>query len=209
MTMSVQVEPEHYSFESYDGLPRWCSYWYQIKEALALSPKRVLEVGPGSGVFTSYLRGRGIDVKTVDIDATRKPDFVCSVDAIDRDLPADLKFDIVCVFQVLEHLPHDRFDQCLSGLARRGRYCLLSLPHFGFSARFSVAFAGVKVSLGTRMPKPWSFRKDQQHEWELDFRKHSVAQTTHELEKHFKVLNSYHIKENTYHRLWVLQSLAF
>src|SRR5688500_9215486 len=52
----VQVAPEHYDFEVYDDLERWTSYWYQIRTALRLRPKRVLEIGSGTGVFRSYLR---------------------------------------------------------------------------------------------------------------------------------------------------------
>ena len=94
----VQVAPEHYDFERYDDRERWMSYWHQIRVVLAVRPKTVLEIGPGSGVFRSYLRSVGIDVKTLDIDASRGVDFVADITRLDEALPAGLVFDAVCAF---------------------------------------------------------------------------------------------------------------
>jgi len=70
----VQVAPEHYDFERYDDPERWMSYWHQLRAVLSVRPKSVLEIGPGSGVFRNYLRAKGVDVKTLDIDASRDVD---------------------------------------------------------------------------------------------------------------------------------------
>ena len=56
---AVQVAPEHYDFERYDDAERWMSYWHQLRAVLAVRPKTVLEIGPGSGVFRNYLRAAG------------------------------------------------------------------------------------------------------------------------------------------------------
>ena len=71
--MSVQVPPEHYEFDRYDDLERWSSYWYQIRAAMRTRPTRVLEIGSGTRVFRSYLENRGVEVRSVDIDDSRKP----------------------------------------------------------------------------------------------------------------------------------------
>src|SRR4029077_317706 len=102
---AVQVAPEHYDFAHYDDAERWMSYWHQIRAVLAVRPKTVLEIGPGSGVFRSYLRGAGVDVKTLDLEPTRGADSVADIPRLDDPLPAGLTFDAVCAFQVLEHLP--------------------------------------------------------------------------------------------------------
>src|SRR4029453_1616784 len=96
----VQVPPEHYSFERYDDLERWSSYWYQVRAALRLRPRTVLEIGSGTGVFQAYLRGVGIEVATADFALPRRPDFVCDVARLDETLPAGLRFDVVAAFQV-------------------------------------------------------------------------------------------------------------
>jgi 2-polyprenyl-3-methyl-5-hydroxy-6-metoxy-1,4-benzoquinol methylase len=125
----VQVAPESYDFEIYDNLERWASYWYQIRAALRLKPRRVLEIGSGTGVFRMYLRSRDIEVLTADIDQTRGVDYLADVSRLDETLPAGETFDIVAAFQVLEHLPYGDFERCLEGIARRARpYALISLP---------------------------------------------------------------------------------
>ena len=50
---AVQVAAEHYDFERYDDRERWMSYWHQIRAVMSVRPSRVLEIGPGSGVFRS------------------------------------------------------------------------------------------------------------------------------------------------------------
>jgi 2-polyprenyl-3-methyl-5-hydroxy-6-metoxy-1,4-benzoquinol methylase len=115
----VQVAPEHYDFERYDDAERWMSYWHQLRVVLAVRPRTVLEIGPGSGVFRRYLEHAGCSVKTLDIDASRGVDYVADVTKLDETLPAGLTFDAICAFQVLEHLPLDQFEVCLRNLARR------------------------------------------------------------------------------------------
>src|SRR4029077_2220567 len=109
----VQVAPEHYDFERYDDAERWMSYWHQRRALLAVRPKTVLEIGPGSGVFRNYLRGAGVEVKTLDLDATRGVDYVADITKLAAALPPALRFDAVCAFQVLEHLPLAEFETCL------------------------------------------------------------------------------------------------
>src|SRR5512144_3011093 len=92
----VQVEPSHYDFERYDDAERWMSYWHQLRVVLAVRPRTVLEVGPGSGVFRRYLEHAGVTVKTLDIDASRGVDYVADITALDTALPAGLTFDAVC-----------------------------------------------------------------------------------------------------------------
>jgi len=201
----VQVRPEHYRFESYDDLERWCSYWYQIRAALRLKPRTVLEIGSGTGVFRSYLRASGIEVLSADIDETRAPDLLADVADLDGTLPPGRSFDLICAFQVLEHLPFERFDACLAGMARRAPHALISLPRFGFQARFSFALGDLKLSLGRYLPKPWRFRPNQEHRWELGG-KHSIRAITRGMERHFVVEDRYPVQENPYHYFWVLRA---
>lgn len=202
----VQVAAEHYSFERYDDRWRWFSYWYQIREALRLAPRRVLEIGCGTGVFRSYLREQGIPVLSADLDESRQPDFLCDVSTLDATLPPGERFDVVAAFQVLEHVPFEMLQASLEGLARRAApHALVSLPAHSFRLNLHFRLGGVHLSVGGRLPKPWPHRFDGQHHWELGCR-HSVGQVTRLMEKYFEVVNRYAIPENPYHHMWILKS---
>src|SRR3546814_15484912 len=83
---------------------RWNSIWHQLDEIIRLQPRRVLEIGPGIGLFKRAAGLYGVPVETLDIDPELKPDHVASV----TELPfADGEFDVVCAFQMLEHVPYD------------------------------------------------------------------------------------------------------
>ena len=67
----VQVNPGHYRAEHYDEFHRWVSYWYQIQSVARTQSQKLLEIGLGSGVLSSYLRTRlGLEVTTFDFDAS-------------------------------------------------------------------------------------------------------------------------------------------
>jgi 2-polyprenyl-3-methyl-5-hydroxy-6-metoxy-1,4-benzoquinol methylase len=202
---SVQVAPGHYDFEKYDDLERWCSYWYQIRAALRLKPARVLEVGSGSGVFRSYLRGAGVSCASLDIDASRQPDYVADLTDLDRTLPADATFDIVAAFQVLEHLPFEVFETCLAGIARRAPYALISLPYRGQRVRFSFWFGDTHLTLGHKFMMPWRYKRCPEHYWELGLG-FSARRITRIMERHFEIVERQFVRENPYHYLWVLKS---
>ena len=79
-----QLKPQvkrDYSYKiTYDTKERFCSYWHQIHEVLSLkNPGEVLEVGIGNRFVSRYLRDRGVNVTTLDIDKDLKPDVVGAV----------------------------------------------------------------------------------------------------------------------------------
>ncbi len=204
--MTVQVPPEHYEFDRYDNLERWNSYWYQIRAAMRTRPGRVLEIGSGTRVFRSYLENRGVEVRSLDIDDTRRPDYIADVSDLDRTLPPNLRFDCVAAFQVLEHLPFERFEACLAGLARRASpWCLLSLPHHGVAFRLGWNFAGLRFSRGVSIPFPWRRRFDGEHHWELGWG-YSIRSVNRTISKYFEVVERGFVPENPYHYMWVLRS---
>ena len=205
LVRAVQATPDHYRFETYDDLERWSSYWYQIRTALRLAPKTVLEIGSGTGVFRAYLQHAGVDVKSADIDATRAPDFLADVANLDATLPAGLTFDVVCAFQVLEHLPFAEFERCLDGLSRRGRHVLISLPVHGFQLRLAIGVGSWRPSFGVYVPYFHQKHYHRQHHWELGWG-YSVRQITRLLSARFEVRERFFVKENPYHYMWVLRS---
>jgi 2-polyprenyl-3-methyl-5-hydroxy-6-metoxy-1,4-benzoquinol methylase len=172
--ISPQVSVEHYQ-NGYDHKDRWISYFHQIDSVLGLNPGSVLEIGPGNGTVSAYLRGRGINVTTADIDPKLNPDVVASV----TDLPfkADT-FDVSMACEVLEHLPFEQFVPALSELARVSKdHVIISLP----DARRTLLYVVMKFPflhqilfrLRTLNRKPHKF--DGEHYWELGKREVSFA----------------------------------
>jgi 2-polyprenyl-3-methyl-5-hydroxy-6-metoxy-1,4-benzoquinol methylase len=204
----IQVAPEHYDFERYDDRERWMSYWHQIRAVLAVRPRTVLEIGPGSGVFRSYLRSVGIDVKTVDIDPTRDVDYVADVTKLDEALPEGLVFDAVCAFQILEHLPFAELERCLANLARRANpHVFISLPYRGLRLRLGLWWGDYHLTLGHKFLLPWRHKPCPEHHWELGF-PITARKITKVLRKHLDVVGRGFVPENPYHYMWRLRRRA-
>ena len=111
----IQVNKEHYFSDNYNHKARWLSFFYQLKLLQREDIKKVLEIGPGNGWVTYILKDLGLKVTTVDIDKELKPDFVASVDKLPF---PDNSFDVVCAFEVLEHMPFEYFLNNLKEMSR-------------------------------------------------------------------------------------------
>src|SRR4051812_42493359 len=101
-----QVTSSHYLPTAYDTKLRYYSYVEQIWETLKLNPKTIVEIGVGNGFLSGILRTHDVELTTVDFDPELKPDIVAGVESIP--LP-DNSMDVCLCFEVLEHLPFDRF----------------------------------------------------------------------------------------------------
>jgi len=134
-----------------DDLGAFKSYFYQIKFITESNPKNVLEVGIGNKTLNNYLKQHKLPVTSCDFDETLKPDVVADV----RNLPfKDNEFDVVCAFQMIEHIPWEDVPQALSELGRvsKGRV-IISIP---FTA---VTIEGIiKSSIFKRLFGTWTFR---------------------------------------------------
>ena len=204
----VQVTPDHYDFERYDDAERWMSYWHQLRAVLSVRPKTVLEIGPGSGVFRNYLRAKGVEVKTLDIDTTRDVDYVADITKLDATLPAGLTFDAICAFQVLEHLPFDEFETCLAGIARRANpHVFISLPYRGLRIRWSFWWGDHLLTLGHKFMLPWRHKPIPEHHWELGY-PFTARKITKVIATHMDVVTKGFIRENPYHYMWQLKKRA-
>ena len=191
------ITKSHFFSLSYNSQDRWLGYWHQINEVLKLQPRKVLEVGIGNALVSTYLSASGINVTTVDINKNLKPDIVASV----LNLPLrDDSFDLVLVAEVLEHLPFNEFISALSEIKRVTRkYALISLP----DSRHTLINLGVKIPFIKRINiflKIPSFKKhifDEislygRHYWEMGKRGYSVRKVKDSIkENSFKIISDF------------------
>jgi SAM-dependent methyltransferase len=202
-----QVSKQHYDFSTYVEKHRWISLWHQIDEILKWSPKCVLEIGTGSGVLGAVLKHLGIGYFSVDIDPALTPDILASVTEIPF---ADHTVDIVCCFEVLEHIPFERFSTAIAELGRVARQAVIvSLPDAKVVWSYSI-YLPKRGQVNFSIPRPTLGSKehvfDGQHYWEVNTKGISLALILSEMSQHgLSVLKTYRVEGNAYHRFFILQ----
>jgi len=205
--MKPQIDPTHYFNESYDSKERFISYWHQIDEIIKLTPQKVLEIGLGNRFVSIYLKERGINITTLDIDKKLNPDVAGSV----LEIPfTDNSFDVVACYEVLEHLPYENFTEALSEICRVAKlYVILSIPDVRRVYRFYVHIPKVgvfkKLIPLPRLKSP-THNFDGEHYWEIGKAGYSFKKIISDIERAgFKIKKTYRIFENPYHRFFILK----
>ena len=199
-----QVDKDHY-FEGYDIPGRWGSYYHQIESILSTDAEEILEIGIGNKTVYDYISRRR-QVRGMDFAEDLDPDKVGDI----RDMPfEDDSFDLVCAFEVLEHIPKKDLDKALKEMKRVSReHVLVSVPQH---ARY-IALKGRmpligKFSFRLRLPKgKENSQFDGQHYWELNSDKMSFKEFEEKLEKYFKIEKQSVTETNTNHRFYLLKS---
>ncbi len=199
---------------NYDSKERFCSYWHQIQEILQLNPRRSAEIGIGNGFVSNYLKQRGINIITIDIDKRLNPHVVGSV----LEIPfLEESFDVIACYEVLEHLPYEYFDKALSEIYRvSSSYVILSLPDTGSAVScvslLYLNFPTIKIikkiiPLPTLKELTTSLARD--HHWEIGRAGLSRDRITNVIKKvGFKIERTYRVYELPYHRLFVLKKMG-
>ena len=201
----------HYDAVSYYDRRRLFSSAHQVDAVRSTGARTVLEVGPGGGLVTVMLRALGLEVTTLDLEATTAPQVLGDVSALPF---ADDAFDAVLCSQVLEHLPFDRFVPTLRGMRRVARRAaVISLPDM----RHQVGLGLVAPRVGRRetswslgWPRrgrfPARLLRKHGHHWEIGWRetpfarvRDAVAQAGWRLRDHWRV------PEFRYHSFLVLE----
>jgi len=201
-----QVSCSHYEFNRYMDQKRWASLWHQLDEILQMKPKKVLEIGTGTGVLGALLKHYGVDYFSVDIDPELRPDYVAPV----TDLPLeDNSFDVVACFQVLEHLPFDQFSFAIRELVRVSRDRLvISLPDAKtlWSYRFYIPKKGmVQIDLPRPRLRPKKHVFDGEHYWEINTLGFPINKISQAIKENgANIIKNYRSPDNTYHRFFVL-----
>jgi len=119
-----------------------------LEETGGVKQLRVLEIGASVGHFCERARMRGARVTAVEPDGASRAHLAArGVEALDR-IPADREFDVVCAFQVLEHLtdPGAMLAQVAAVIPRDGR-ALLSVPNAGEFDDTGPTWIGFRVDL--------------------------------------------------------------
>lgn len=207
--MKKQVQKDHYGFQSYMSKARWNSVWHQVDEIVKLNPMNVLEIGPGPGVFKNIAKTFGLRVETLDLDPELKPDHVGSA----TDMPfSDNTFDIVCAFQMLEHLPYEESLKVFNQMNRvAGRNIVISLPDAKVNWRYSFHLPKVGI-INWLVPKPTFGLKahtfDGEHYWEINKAEHPLNKILADFSSIAELLKTYRVPENPYHRFFIFKKRA-
>ncbi len=199
-----QVDKHAYQFERYVGIDRWASYHYQLREIFAQKPTSVLEIGVGDRVVGNVLKEHGIAYTSADVAEDLSPDVVADVTALPFE---DATFDVVCAFEVLEHLPFEKFDRALAELARVSRRAvLLSLPHYGPSIRLECKIPFIpRIRFAWKVPHPIEYTFNGQHYWEIGKREYPVSRIRASLARIGELTNEFMPFENQYHHFFVIE----
>ncbi len=200
-----QVDKTHYTFGKYAFEGRFVSYYWQLKEVLALNPLTILEVGAGDRVFGNFIKDNtSVQYTCVDIAEDLQPDVVGSILALPF---ADKSYDVACAFEVLEHLPFEQFDKALGELARVARtHVVISVPHFGpmFSFSLKIPFLP-QIRFAFKIPFPKKHVFNGQHYWELGKSGYPAKLIHQKLSKHGKLITNFIPFNNSYHHFFVLK----
>lgn len=208
MKYEKQVNKEHYSFERYFYKGRWMSYWYQAKEIISRPEiKTVLDIGPGTGFLKYILSIQRPDITyhTLDIAKDLNPDIHGSVTKIPLE---DKSYDLVCAFQVLEHIEFSDFESALKEMSRVSKkFVFISLPHFGGAVEFQIKVPMLpRLQMALKLPRPRKHTFEGQHYWEIGKRGYSARKIRGLLSKRFTLLDEYIPFENQYHHFYFLHN---
>lgn len=193
---------------NYFSLPTLFSLSQQIHGIHAMKPKSILEIGPGNGLVSSFLKRSGVDVVTVDINPALEPDICAPLSEIRQHLDGR-RFDMVVCCEVLEHMPFEQFEGNVQTMREIGDRLFMTLPNY----RKSFGFGGI-VRLPMRPAKPfgmyltyWRNRKlADEHFWEIGYSKEcSLGALMTILRRYYNNIETKKFEMNAYHQAFTAQ----
>jgi SAM-dependent methyltransferase len=113
-----------------------------------LRGRRLCEVGCAKGAFLVHARKEGAAVVGVELDADSVRTLTELGIAVEPEVQGEARFDVVCAFQLLEHLarPAEFIHKAARALVAGGRL-LLALPNGGDAERVGPGWVGFRVDL--------------------------------------------------------------
>jgi SAM-dependent methyltransferase len=206
--MHKQVDKSHYKFVKYFSKSRWDSIWNQLYEVINLNPERVLEIGPGPGLFKAAATALAVSVETLDIDPELQPDHVASV----FEMPfEDGNYDVVCAFQMLEHLPYEQSLLAFKEMCRvANTHVVISLPDAsrGWPQTLTIPKIGRVSFFVPRLRLRLQEHKfDGEHYWEINKAGYALKKIITDLIRSGEVelMKTFRTTENSYHRFFVFK----
>jgi len=203
----LQVSKNHYFENNYDDLKRFASYWHQINQIIKLNPKNILEIGPGNGFISDYLKKRDFNIKTLDIDKDLKPDKLGSV----LNIPFDKNsFSLVACFELLEHIPYKKIPKALKEIQRvTKKYVVISIPDINtvLGVYLNIPKIGIiKKLIPLPFIKKGKHKFDGEHYWETGAKNYKLKDFKNKLKKaNLTIIKTYRIFEHPFHRIFVLK----
>jgi 2-polyprenyl-3-methyl-5-hydroxy-6-metoxy-1,4-benzoquinol methylase len=97
------------------------AYFRNLVKVLKIKKStKILEVGYGNGSFLGYMSRKGFNIWGVEInnnlvDLAKKHNFI-TFDSMDK-IDANVKFDLIVLFDVLEHIPGDDVENFLQTIS--------------------------------------------------------------------------------------------
>lgn len=201
-----QVDKAHYAFEKYAFEGRFVSYYWQLKEVLALEPSSVLEVGVGDQVFGNFIKNNTtVSYTSVDVAEDLHPDVTGSILNLPFD---DHSFDVACAFEVLEHLPFEQFDRAIAELCRVARtHVVISLPHFGPMVSFSLKVPFLPQIRGAVKIPFWKRHVfNGEHYWEIGKRGYPISLIRNKLSAQGELVYDFVPFGSPYHHFFVIKN---
>lgn len=197
---------ERYETEGYFGEKEWASYLFVIRKVIRNVPRgaKILEIGAGGGYVAMLLARIGYIVETWDVNPNLKPDKIVDISSSEISDEDTRKYGCVICTEVLEHIPFEKFETCISNICRLSKeYLLLTIPD-------AYEKQQIRFSLGRRTLRSPIFRTYIRkeivdiHYWELNYRPEcSYAKVREILGKYFDIEQECDIPSNYYHHYYL------
>lgn len=166
----VQVPKPHYFTASYLSRTRFIGLQAQIEAVTSRGfNKSFLEIGIGPGLFDACMSRLGAQVTTIDFDCDLGPSIVARL----PELPFQQgKFDVVCAFEVLEHVPWGIVERTLSEMGRVAKsQVVISVPNLrnlgDRQVSLVVRFGQTKYGKTIYRRKMKRLSNPLEHHWEI------------------------------------------
>jgi ubiquinone/menaquinone biosynthesis C-methylase UbiE len=153
----------------------WRAYWLQQKilENKLSEGDSILEIGKGTGFCSNYLRNKGYNIQTIDIDPGKNPDIIG--DIAEYDFPE--KYDYILAFEVFEHIPFDTFGRVIQNLKKCvNKNLIFSIPEGVITLLLvDVRLPVIKhIRFGIKvqqrfLPRFLRLKLTKYHHWELNY----------------------------------------